>query len=234
MQQDRAVGENPEFWRNWENSVIQLASEIEVAVLPEQAQQMAVHARELLCWNRKINLTAITDPSDMALNHYVDSLAISPVIGETVRIMDLGSGAGFPGIPLKIHKPSLKMFLVDASRKKINFLKHIIRQLNLTDTRALHIRIQHSMDCSEFDQCFDVVVSRAFSSLQNFFELAHRLVLPTGQLIAMKGVVSEDEIAALRDALSRTRPRRFATDILRYRLPSSSAQRSLVRILVGG
>ena len=107
---------------------------------------MTIHAKELMMWNKKINLTAIKQPLKIAEKHFIDSLAAASFIKNKNSIIDLGSGGGFPGIPLKIMNPLLHVVLVDSSRKKINFLKHVIRLLGLQVIDAIHSRAQDLHD----------------------------------------------------------------------------------------
>ncbi|MCP4353133.1 MAG: 16S rRNA (guanine(527)-N(7))-methyltransferase RsmG [Desulfobacterales bacterium] len=158
-----------------------------------QAEQFAVHATELLRWNQKINLTAIKDPFEVAVKHYIDSLAPAPAIPAGASLLDIGSGGGFPGIPLKILMPSLSVTLIDSSRKKINFQKHVIRILGLKKIDAVHIRAEELAMKEAFANAFDVVVCRAFSSLDSFISLALPLVAEQGTIIALKGKTAEAE-----------------------------------------
>jgi 16S rRNA (guanine527-N7)-methyltransferase len=98
--------------------------------------------RELLKWNQKINLTAIRSGKGIVLKHFLDSLSAFPYLSRTVSLLDIGSGAGFPGIPLKIVHPSLEVTLIDSVRKKIDFQRHVIRMLGLKGTESIHGRIQ--------------------------------------------------------------------------------------------
>ncbi len=167
-------------------------SGIQVSV--EQAELFASHASELLTWNRKVNLTAITDPLEMAVKHFLDSIAAVPLIEPDKSILDIGSGAGFPGIPLKIMLPSNPVFLIDASRKKTAFLNHLIRLMKLQNISAHHVRAEKLSQDSEFKNGFDVIVCRALTDLKTFVEMAFPLLSDKGFLMAYKGKLSEPEI----------------------------------------
>ena len=168
----------------WKETIVAGARELGIPVRTDQADQFAKHARILAEWNQKINLTTIEDPLEMAVKHFVDAIVPYDFIQPESRLLDVGSGAGFPGITLKVMLPKLQVTLVEATRKKVNFLKHVIRELGLTDIEALHTRIEN-LEHRVVGK-FDVIVSRAFSNLPRFVELSLPYLLPDGQLIAYK------------------------------------------------
>jgi 16S rRNA (guanine527-N7)-methyltransferase len=170
----------------WKTVVMDAAAELGIAVSEEQAGLFAVHAREMVHWNRRINLTAVTDPFEMAIKHYVDSIAAIPFIKPDASLLDVGSGGGFPGIPLKIMLPSLNVTLLEARRKRVSFLKHILRTLNIEDVGVLHERLEETAETMP-PEGFDVIVSRAFSNLELFAAHAMPLLNPGGCLVAFKG-----------------------------------------------
>lgn len=201
-----------------------------------QLDQFARIARELLLWNRKINLTAITDPVQVAVKHFIDSMAPARDIDDHSRVLDIGSGPGFPALPLKILNPSLRIVLVDASRKKTNFVRQVVRQLSLNDIEALNVRTEALARDADHRAVYDAVVSRAFSRLDVFLNAGWPFVRPGGRLIAMKGRLSESELATLRSAVEAmtvdgsniSGPLRIATTS--YVLPISGDDRTLVTI----
>ncbi len=160
----------------------------------DQVQLLTIHAKELMIWNKKINLTAIKLPLQIAEKHFIDSLAAASFIKNKNSIIDLGSGGGFPGIPLKIMNPLLNVVLIDSSRKKINFLKHVIRLLGLKGIDAIHSRAQDLHDKDLYKAGFDAVISRAFTELSNFVELASPFLNKEGSIYAMKGKQAKKEI----------------------------------------
>jgi 16S rRNA (guanine527-N7)-methyltransferase len=164
--------------QRWRSAVIDGARELGLSVTDRQVRQMQAHAMDLLQWNRTTNLTAITDPRDMAVKHYLDALAPAPWIGKAARLLDAGAGGGFPGIPLKIIRPDLAVTLVDSVRKKVSFLKHAIRTLELADTVAVHGRLEQLGNHADFRGQYDVVVCRAFSSLADLTDMT--MVGPCG------------------------------------------------------
>ncbi len=167
-----------------------------IKVSDHQAEQMLLHSKELMVWNKKINLTAIKKPLQIAEKHFIDSIAAASFLGNEQTIIDLGSGGGFPGIPIKIMNPSINVVLIDSSRKKINFLKHVIRMLDLDKIDAVHSRVE---DLHENDACknrFDAVISRAFTDLSRFVELAAPFLNKKGAIYAMKGKNAGQEITS--------------------------------------
>lgn len=208
-----------------------LAFGLEITV--DQARTMGGHALELLQWNRVTNLTTITDPLEVAIKHDVDALAAAPWIGDGVRVLDAGSGGGFPGIPLNIVRRDLAVTMVDSVRKKISFLKHVIRSLGLEGIEAVHGRLEDLCLLPEYCGKFDLVVCRAFSSLEDFAQLGLPFLSHGGSLLAMKGPQADHdhETVNLRDdgtiLLSGTS---FSIHIHRYHLPILNAQRSVVTL----
>jgi 16S rRNA (guanine527-N7)-methyltransferase len=171
----------------WRQTVIAGARSVGLDLSVNQARRMGKHAMELLQWNRVNNLTTITDPLNVAIKHYVDSLAAVAWIGDNTRVLDAGSGGGFPGIPLKIVRPDLSITMVDRVRKKVSFLKHAIRVLGLGDIDAVHGRLEDLGGLPQYREQFDVVVCRAFSSLGDFATLTAPFLTPGGSLLAMRG-----------------------------------------------
>ncbi len=169
----------------WKRTIVEGAREMGITVHAGQADQFAAHALILNEWNQKTNLTAIASPIEMAVKHFLDSIVSSRYIASGSRLLDVGSGAGFPGIPLKVMIPSLNVTLVDATRKKVSFLNHVIRQLHLKRITAIQSRIEDMQQ--EWKGRFDVVVCRAFSSLGDFAEKSLPLLGPEGLLMAYKG-----------------------------------------------
>ena len=211
----------------WQNFIIERSRNLDVEIDEGLTTQFAVHASELINWNRKINLTTITNPSDIAIKHFLDSLAPARFIPDEARLLDIGSGAGFPGIPIKIIKPSLSVLMIDGVRKKVNFIKHVLRTLKLANIDALHIRSENLAKDSAFVDSFDVIISRALSDLNLFVKNALPLLAPQGTIMAMKGKVDSKELDAIRAAVPQDR---YSLRLENYRLPSMDAPRSIVII----
>ncbi len=207
----------------WKKLVEKGAGNLNIHIDRKITDQFSIHAAELIKWNRKINLTAITDPVKVAVKHFLDSIISVRVIPEYGRLLDIGSGGGFPGIPLKILIPSLSVTLIDASRKKVSFLKHVIRNIKLVQIDARQIRVEELAKEKTEDNCFDVIICRAFSRLDKIILQALPLLAKDGMIIAMKGKLSEFELeSASKYNLSLT--------VEKYRLPFLELERSLAII----
>ena len=215
----------------WRQTVITGARSLGLDLSIDQARRMGQHAIELLKWNRVNNLTSITDPLDVAIKHYVDSLAAVAWIGDNTRILDAGSGGGFPSIPIKIVRPDLSITMVDRVRKKVSFLKYAIRSLGLGDIDAVHGRLKDLCVLPKYREQFDVVVCRAFSSLEDFATLTAPFLTPGGSLLAMRGrdadlnhqavSLSDEGVLGLGGII-------FAMKNHHYRLPILDARRRIV------
>ncbi len=154
------------------------------------ANQLLYYLILLVRWNGAYNLTAVRDPLQMVSRHLLDSLAIAPHAHGALA--DVGSGAGLPGIPLALARPDLKLTLIESNGKKARFLREAVRVLQLPNVQVAHLRAQ-----AHASNHFDQVVSRAFSSLADFVLASAHLLKPGGQLLAMKGILPADEIAAM-------------------------------------
>jgi 16S rRNA (guanine527-N7)-methyltransferase len=202
------------------------AQELGIALSAEQTARLDLFAEELKKWSRKINITAITDDEGIAVKHFVDSLSLLKVVRGPGRMLDIGSGAGFPGIPVKIVVPELEIVSVDAVVKKISFQKQAVRLLNLVQFTATHVRAE-TLNAS-YPEFFDWIVSRAFSDIPSFVAMALPLLKSEGRIVAMKGRNAAEEIAAAESALAEMGAR--VETVLDFVLPVSGDARSLVVI----
>lgn len=203
--------------------VEQEAQTMGLTLTEQDISSFELYAAELKKWNSKVNLTAITKDKEIAVKHFVDSLTLAPYITADDRLLDIGSGAGLPVIPLKIIKPDVPMVSVDAVAKKIHFQRHIIRVLNLQHIEAVHARIEDLHTTHRHS--FSIITSRAFTRLDRFVDLASPLLADNGMLIAMKGGEAEGEIAESDDAVSK---HGFAIrSVHYYTLPHNMGERVL-------
>lgn len=198
-------------------------SELGLELSAAQLSALDLFAEELKKWNRKINLTAITSDEEIAVKHLVDSLALLKVVGGG-RLLDIGSGGGFPSIPVKIALPALEVVSVDAVVKKISFQKQAVRLLNLTGFTPLHVRAETLAE--EYAASFDWVVSRAFSDIPSFVAMALPVLKEGGRIVAMKGKNTAEEVAAAAKELEKMGARVESVD--EFALPGSGDARSLV------
>jgi len=226
--------------KEWQSLIYDGAKNFDIHIDNRKIEKFAIHALELMKWNQKTNLTAITDPSEVAVKHFLDSIVPVQIIPPNVSLLDIGSGGGFPGIPLKICLPSLSVTLIDASRKKISFLKHIIRILELKNIDALHVRSEEFANKSGVAKTFDVIISRAFSSMTTFVMTALPFLKKEGVIIAMRGNVSGDEIQLLRSSINKRHDilmeedaEAFEISVKKYSLPFLKSDRSMVSLKYG-
>ena len=175
------------------------ARELGIDLNPHQLEQFQIYHRELIDWNKKINLTSIIESRETQIKHFLDSLTVilalrHPADIEGLSIIDIGCGAGFPGLPLKITFPSIRLTLLEASIKKTAFLKHIIRTLELEDVEVAAGRAEETAQQPQYRQCFDMVVSRAVALLPVLAELTLPFCKSSGQVVLQKKGDIRDEL----------------------------------------
>ena len=223
------------FGEAWKKAVQKGAFEMGMSFPDNALELMAVHAKELSEWNRRINLTTITDPMEMAEKHYLDSLAAMPLLREIfksencrgVSLLDVGSGGGFPGIPLKISLSGLSVTMVDKVAKKVSFLKHAVRIMGLENTSASHSRIEIG-EGGDFTGSFDVVACRAFSDIWDFAARALPCLKDGGRLIAYKGKLVDVEIDRFEKSLEKTPLNVVIEKTTYHTLPFTQSKRAIV------
>lgn len=173
------------------------------------------YLRLLAKWNAAYNLTAVRDPEDMIARHLLDSLVVLPYLAGA-RVLDIGSGAGLPGIPLAVARPELGFTLLDTNSKKTRFLTQAVGELALNNVEVVHSRVENYRP----ERKFDTLVSRAFAGIADMLALARHLCAPGGRFLAMKGAYPEEELAAV--------PAEYATEVVALEVPGLKAQRHLV------
>jgi len=172
---------------------IQVAAvEFGLILTAEQCAALQRVLDELNDWNQRLNLTAIRDPQQQITKHLLDSLSIHPYLRGT-RIADIGTGAGFPGLPLALVNPDKQFVLIDSVNKKLRFVEHAAQAMGLTNVAVLHTRAQDY----KLEPRFDCVVSRAMGSIENFVKWCGHLCASGGRLLSMKGKYPEDELKLL-------------------------------------
>jgi 16S rRNA (guanine527-N7)-methyltransferase len=211
--------------KEWKDFIVDGAKTFSIEVDQKIATQFANHALELLKWNQRINLTAITNSRGIGIRHFLDSLAPAHLIPPNAKMLDIGSGGGFPGIPLKILKSSLSVVLIDGMRKKVNFLKHVIRILKLENIDAHQIHAQNIVSDPAYIHSFEVIIGRAVSALLPFIRTALPLLAEKGIIIALQGQVNQKKLDALRSDILKNG---YTLELETYRLPSIRAERSIV------
>ena len=170
--------------------------------LPAEGIPALVRYGDLLIETNKVmNLTAITDPEDVATLHFLDSAALLTLESFSGKsVVDVGTGAGFPGLPLRVLEPSIRLTLLDSLNKRIQFLETVCRELDLPDVACVHARAEEF--AAEHRESFDLTVSRAVAALPVLCELCLPLVKPGGKFLAMKSVESDAELAAAQHAIA--------------------------------
>ena len=200
------------------------ASQLGLTLSPLQTQQLQTLASELLRWNKAYNLTAIDRPADVLTQHLLDSLSAHATLqGE--QIADVGTGAGFPGLPLAILHPQRQFTLIDAVDKKLRFIDHVARTLGLANVRTRHARVE------QLGPGFDTVICRAFAPLPRLVQLISPLVGPQTRVIAMKGRWPPEQGS---DDAGPLPPDWRIADVQRVTVPGLDAERHLLWLVRSG
>lgn len=174
-----------------------------VALTDEQIGKLDTYARLLVEWNEKMNLTAITEPDEVAVKHFADSLALLSLLPtQSFSLIDVGTGAGFPGVPLKIIRPDMRLTLLDSLNKRLLFLEEVCRTLSLESVTLIHDRAEEAGRKPQLREQFDVATARAVAALPTLCEYCLPLVRVGGRFIAMKGPEGEQEMQAAARAVA--------------------------------
>ncbi len=193
---------------------------LNLALSLEAQQKLLDYLALVQKWNKVYNLTAVRDADKMLTHHLLDSLAVVPHVANAKTILDVGSGAGLPGIPLALALPDVRVTLLDSNHKKTAFLNQAVIELKLSNVEVVCERVEKYQQ----KQIFNVVVSRAFSDLTEFVTLAGRLLAPDGTLLAMKGVHPFEELAQINEGKSGFK----LFDVAPLAVPGLDAERHLV------
>ena len=185
-----------EFKEEWTKKYPETANKI----AEEQMKKYFFYMELLLEWNQKMNLTAITDPKEIILKHFVDSMTISPYIKQEKKVIDVGTGAGFPGIPLAIICPNTSFTLIDALNKRISFLKEVVTKLQLSNVVVEHARAEDF--AKENREKYDIATSRAVANLPVLLEYLLPFVKKEGKCICMKGPNIQEELDEAKKAIT--------------------------------
>lgn len=208
----------------------QVAEEYGIMLTSDQVAAFSLYQELLVSWNEKINLTAITEPREVAVKHMIDSLScyderFFPV---GCAVVDVGTGAGFPGIPLKILRSDIKLTLVDSLNKRLTFLQDVVDQLDLKDVKLIHARAEEAGRMKEQRDRHQVAVSRAVARLNTLAELCLPFVKPGGYFIALKGAQYQEELAEAEQAIKTLAA--SVNDVRPVSLPGLDDRRAVIYI----
>ncbi len=212
--------------------LLKLGKEINTNIDESQADKFFRYMNLLIEWNEKINLTAITEPDDIILKHFIDSITIEQYIKENARLIDVGTGAGFPGIPLGILRSDLSILLMDSLNKRIKFLDNVIKENELANIDTIHSRAEELARNKEYRGKFDVATSRAVASLNVLLEYMIPFVKVGGYCICMKGSNIDEELKISEKALQLLNC--SIEKIVKFDLPGTDYGRNIVIIRKNG
>ena len=211
-----------EFKREFEKYLEKMS----ISLNKEQYDQFYAYMLLLIEWNEKINLTAITEPQEIILKHFVDSLTIAKYIEEGKTIIDMGTGAGFPGIPLKIYRNDVKVVLADSLNKRIKFLNEVIEKMQLKNIETIHCRAEELGKNKEYREKFDYATSRAVANLSTLSEYLLPFVKLNGSGIFMKTMEIDEELENAKKAIKILGGRIEKVD--KFEIPGSDLGRSII------
>ncbi|MDO5026768.1 MAG: 16S rRNA (guanine(527)-N(7))-methyltransferase RsmG [Tissierellia bacterium] len=210
-----------------DNNIFELSG---ISLDDKALQLFETYRQMILDYNKIMDITNITDYDQMYIKHFVDSLLLerANINLDNVSLIDIGTGGGFPGIPLKIAHPTIDLTLLDSLRKRITFLTDLIRDLNLKTSKAIHARAEEYAHKKEFREVFDLATSRAVAELRTLVEYCLAYVKEGGYFIAMKGPNYQEELQAASNAIKIMGGR--LEEVIEYDLPQDMGTRSLIII----
>lgn len=213
-----------------ENKFDNELEKMNIRLTDDQKSQFDLYYELLIEWNRVMNLTGITDYDEVNLKHFTDSLTISRIIdmAQINTLIDVGTGAGFPGIPIKIAFPHIKVYLLDSLNKRIKFLNEVIKKLGLKNIYAFHGRAEDFAKDRQYREKFDVCVSRAVANLSTLSEYCIPFVKTGGYFVSYKGGDSDEEVIRSEKAITLLGGEIENTD--RFFLPDTDMGRTLIKI----
>ena len=201
---------------------------MEININEKQINQLYKYMNLLIEWNQKINLTAIIEPKEIILKHFIDSFTLSKYIQYNAKVVDIGTGAGFPGIPLKILRNDISVVLVDSLNKRIKFLDIVINELDLENIKTIHSRAEEIGHNKDYREKFDIVVSRAVANLATLSEYLIPLIKVNGKCLCMKGPEIEEEVNKSKNAI--TILGGTISNMYKFNLPNSDIGRTIIEI----
>lgn len=215
-------------YNQFSDKLISIGKQINVDINEEQANKFYKYMELLLEWNEKMNLTAITEPDEVILKHFIDSITVEKYINKEAKIIDVGTGAGFPGIPLSIIRNDLNITLMDSLNKRIKFLDEVVEKNNLINVDTVHSRAEELARNTDYREKFDVATSRAVASLNVLLEYMVPFVKVGGYCICMKGSNVDEELDNAKKALDVLNCK--VEKVERFNLPGSDYGRNIIII----
>ena len=194
----------------------------------EQLEKFYKYMNLLIEWNEKMNLTAITEPNDIILKHFIDSITINKYIENNAKVVDVGTGAGFPGIPLSIIRTDLQITLVDSLNKRLIFLQEIKKELELKNIDIVHARVEEIGQNKNYRETFDIATSRAVANLSTLSEYLVPLVKIKAKCVCMKASDAEEEIKQAENAVNILGGK--IVKVEKFNLPNSDIGRTIIII----
>lgn len=186
----------------FESVFLDEAKKIDVSINDDMLNKFYTYMKEIIDWNEKVNVTAITDEKMFIVKHFIDSLTVNRFVKDKECIIDIGTGAGFPGIPLKIVNPNLKVTLIDSVNKKLNVIRDISEKIKLNNLQIIHTRAEDLAIKNEYREKYDVATTRAVSNLSTILEYMLPFVKVGGYAVCMKGPNYKEELDNARNAIT--------------------------------
>ena len=208
--------------------IIQKLMQINISFSEDKVEKFYIYMQLLLEWNKKINLTSIVEPEEIITKHFIDSLTIESYILPNSKVIDVGTGAGFPGIPLKIIREDINILLLDSLNKRIKFLDEVIDKLKLTNIKTIHCRAEEAGKMEEYREKFDIATSRAVANMNILAEYLLPFVKLGGKAIFMKGSNTEDEIRNSQKAIATLGGEK--EKIIKFFIPSTNFKRNIILV----
>ena len=209
--------------------ILSAVKDFKIELSEEQLSQLETYYKLLVNWNEKMNLTAIIEPKDVALKHFADSLSVLNYVDipKNASVIDVGTGAGFPGLVLKISRPDIKLTLLDSLNKRLVFLEDVLNNLGL-NAQLIHSRAEEGGQNIDLRECYDFAVSRAVAQLNVLCEYCLPYVRLSGSFIAFKGGESDDEIKNASKSIQTLGGKK--KNVYKFDRPENSGRRTLVVI----
>ena len=213
---------------DFKNKMIELSKKINIDITDEQLKKFYRYMDLLLEWNEKINLTAITETDEVILKHFIDSMTVFKYLVESKNIIDVGTGAGFPGIPIAIMNQNKNITLLDSLNKRINFLNEICNELKINNVKTYHGRAEEFGHNKQHREKYDIAISRAVANMTTLVEYLIPFIKVGGRCICMKGNDIEEELEQAKFAIKELGGK--IEKVERFNLPNSDMERNIIII----